>query len=140
VRLSKSAHYALLAALEMALATDPVTVARVASQHNLPEGALAKVFQMLVHAGIARGIRGAGGGYRLARPAAETNVLQVIEVFDPPTPPHSAGGPARDPVRGRIDGANRLRQLFREVDELTRATFASVTLETLTGRRRNLVP
>lgn len=123
MRLSKSARYALQAALEMALAQEPVTVAQVAKRHGLPEGALAKVFQMLVRAGIAQGTRGVGGGYRLLRPAAEINVLQLIEVFEPPRT-----APA-DPLAAPVE--RRLQQLFAEVEEGMRSTFASVSLETL---------
>jgi Rrf2 family transcriptional regulator, nitric oxide-sensitive transcriptional repressor len=124
MRLSKSAHYALQAALEMALTSEPVTVAQVAQRHHLPEGALAKVFQALVRGGIAQGTRGVGGGYRLLRPAAQISVLQVIEVFEPPR------GLQASPATGAGEG--RLQELFAEVDELTRSTFASVSLETLT--------
>ena len=46
------------------------TVAAVAAKYGIPEGALAKVFQQLVRVGLATGMRGVGGGYRLARPAS----------------------------------------------------------------------
>ena len=59
MRTSKTARYALHAALEMALAGDqPVTVAGVAAQLGLPQTALAKVFQQLVRSGLAVGTRG----------------------------------------------------------------------------------
>ncbi|GAB4156293.1 MAG: hypothetical protein Fur0037_24660 [Planctomycetota bacterium] len=118
MRLSKSARYALAAALEMATSSEPVTVSGVASRHAIPEGALAKVFQVLVRAGLAQGTRGVGGGYRLLRDASDISVLEIVELFDPP---------ARK--EGRLDP--RLRRLFEEVEEVTRSTYASVSLETL---------
>ena len=73
---------------EMALAGDkPVTVAGVAGQLGLPQTALAKVFQQLVRSGLAVGTRGIGGGYRLARPARQVSVLDVLQAFEPPHPP-----------------------------------------------------
>ena len=42
----------------------------VLSDMGVPPGALAKVFQNLVRAGIAVGVRGVGGGYVLAKPAS----------------------------------------------------------------------
>lgn len=125
MQLSKSARYALLAALEMALQPQPVTVAQVASRHRLPEGALAKVFQTLVRAGIAQGTRGVGGGYRLLQSAEAITVLQILEVFEPRRP-------AREPAA--LAAEARLQQLFAEVDETVRSTFASVSLGTLTRR------
>jgi len=132
MNLNKSTRYALYAAMEMALAgaQDTVTVSEVAGRYGVSEGALAKVFQQLVRAGIAIGTRGVGGGYRLSRPASRVTVLEVLDVFERSRPP------------GRClltDGADpcdtypacRLGRLFDEVDEMARNTFASITLETL---------
>ena len=84
MRYSKSTRYALYAAIEMAVADGPVTVAQVSKRFRIPGTALAKVMQTLVRAGIARGVRGVGGGYVLSRPPAELTTLDVIAVFDPP--------------------------------------------------------
>lgn len=130
--LSKFSRYALYATLEMARAGDrPVTVGQVAVPHHIPLTALAKVFQQLVRAGLAVGTRGIGGGYRLARPRSEITVLDVVSVFEPLRPP------GHDLLHARPDGelgpphTVTLRRLFDEVDEGTRATLASVTLDTL---------
>jgi Rrf2 family protein len=131
--LNKSTRYALYAAMEMARSWDhgSVTVARVARRYGLPAGALAKVFQRLVHSGTAVGTRGVGGGYRLARPPSRLTVLDVIGVFEPP---RQAG---RCLLEDRVDRtcdpfpACRLRELFEEVDQLTRGTLQSVSFEKL---------
>lgn len=130
--LSKFSRYALYATLEMARAGDrPVTVGQVAVPHDIPLTALAKVFQQLVRAGLAVGRRGIGGGYRLARPRSEITVLDVVSVFEPLRPP------GHDLLHARADDdleaphTVTLRRLFDEVDESTRATLASVTLDTL---------
>lgn len=129
--LSKFSRYALYATLEMARAGDqPVTVGQVAGPHRIPPTALAKVFQQLVRAGLAVGTRGIGGGYRLARPRAEITVLDVVSVFEPLRPP------GHDLLHARANGEPAphtvtLRRLLDEVDEGTRATLASVTLDTL---------
>lgn len=131
MQLNKSTRYALYAAMEMTSADgDPVTVARVAGRYDISEAALAKVFQQLVRAGLSRGTRGVGGGYRLAKSPSEITVLDVIDVFEPVPPADlclldDSGKPCRD------IGACRLKRLFDEVDVLARATFASTTLETL---------
>ncbi len=132
--ITKSTRYALYAAAEMARAGDrPTTVAGVSAQYRIPEGALAKVFQQLVRAGLATGTRGIGGGYRLARPASTLTVLDVMQVFERRRPP---GGcllhdqPAPCP-KASLCG---LHWLFSEVDELVRSTYQSVTLETLVRR------
>ncbi len=130
--LSKFSRYALYAALEMARAGDePVTVSQVAEPHRIPPTALAKVFQQLVRAGLAVGTRGIGGGYRLARPRSEISVLDVVSVFDPLRAPGDDLLHARAHAEPATPGAAALHRLFDEVDEGTRATLASVTLDTL---------
>ena len=134
MQLNKSTRYALYATMEMTSADGaPVTVARVASRYDISEAALAKVFQQLVRAGLSRGTRGVGGGYRLAKSPSEVTVLDVIDIFEPaPAADHCLLDDSGKPC-GDVDGC-RLKRLFDEVDVLTRATFASTTLETLVGR------
>ena len=132
--LNKSTRYALWAALEMARAWDDglVTVAEVAGRHRLPAGPLAKVFQQLVRSGAAVGTRGVGGGYRLARPPSRTTVLDIIRLFEPRPPAGRCFGPDHADGACGPSPACRLKRLFDEVDELTRGTLQSVSLETLT--------
>jgi Rrf2 family protein len=135
MRLSKSTRYALYAAMEMAQAGEqPVSVRQVALRYRIPAAALAKVFQQLVRSGIALGARGIGGGYRLARPASRLTVLDLIVIYEPP---RAAGQcllaeRTEEPCRDFPDC--RLRRLFDEVDEVSRSTLQSVTLETLVRR------
>lgn len=128
MKLSKSARYALHAVLELARSKEPVTTGQVAQKFTIPEGALAAVFHQLVRAGLAQGVRGIGGGYLLAKPAAEISVLQVLEIFDPPRPAGQCLVGERECV---TTPECRLRALFDEVEETARCTFASVNLETL---------
>ncbi|MCC6671018.1 MAG: Rrf2 family transcriptional regulator [Planctomycetes bacterium] len=135
MKYSKSTRYALYAAMDMAQSPEPVTVGAVAARYRIPEGALARVMQTLVRAGIAQGVRGSGGGYLLVRPAAEVTVLDVIQVFDPARPEgHCLLSDARRPDCQDTPDC-RLRRLFDEVDENARSTFASVSLETLVKRQ-----
>lgn len=125
IRLNKSTRYALYAAMEMARGGPDrhVTATAVAARYDVPSTVLAKVFQQLVRAGIAVGVRGSGGGYRLARRARDVTVFDIIDALEP----------VRTSGEGVADA--RLQTLIDEVDELARTTFASVSLETLTGVR-----
>jgi Rrf2 family protein len=134
MNVTKSTRYAVYAAAEMARAGEnPTTVAGVAARYGIPEGALAKVFQQLVRAGLATGTRGIGGGYRLARPASRITVLEVMHVFERRREP---GGCLLHETTAACPKASacELHWLFNEVDELVRCTYESVTLETLVRR------
>lgn len=139
--ITRSTRYALYAAAEMARAGDaPVTVTEVARRYHIPSGALAKVFQQLVRAGVAHGTRGIGGGYRLAAPASRITVLDVLHVFERPRPPGACMLHDKPGEHCPQASACALHWLFDEVDELVRCTYESITLETLVRRAARLRP
>jgi len=141
MNISKSTQYALYAAAEMTLAGEtPTTVAAVAARYGIPEGALAKVFQQLVRAGLATGTRGVGGGYRLARPASKITVLDVMHVFERRRAAGACLLHTRPGEPCPAESACSVQWLFHEVDELVQSTYESVTLQTLVRRRRRPGP
>src|SRR5260221_10015300 len=56
--------------------------ARLAEYHGVPAAYLAKHLQALAKAGVLETVKGARGGYRLARSPAEITVLEVVEAVD----------------------------------------------------------
>lgn len=56
--------------------------ARLAEYHGVPSAYLAKHLQSLARAGVLETVKGPHGGYRLARPATEITVLDVVEAID----------------------------------------------------------
>ena len=55
---------------------------RLAEFHGVPTAYLAKHLQAMSRAGILESVAGPRGGYRLARPAAEISILDVMEAID----------------------------------------------------------
>ena len=56
--------------------------AKLAEYHGVPSAYLAKHLQALARAEVLETVKGPRGGYRLARPAAEISVLDVVEAID----------------------------------------------------------
>ncbi|MGL5017311.1 MAG: RrF2 family transcriptional regulator [Luteolibacter sp.] len=56
--------------------------AEIAESREISQQLIAKVLTMLSRAGLVEGTRGPSGGYRLARPAAEITLLDVVKVFE----------------------------------------------------------
>jgi Rrf2 family protein len=56
--------------------------ARLAEYHGVPAAYLAKHLQAMSRAGIVEATQGPRGGYRLARPAAEISLLEIVEAID----------------------------------------------------------
>ncbi len=76
---SQTTEYAMRAMASLALKPDSlVATPELAKQTQVPANYLAKVLQQLAGADLIVGRRGVGGGYKLARPAAQINLLEVI--------------------------------------------------------------
>lgn len=59
-----------------------LTLAQLAELHAASGPYLAKHLQALSRAGVVEAVTGPNGGYRLARPAAETSLLDVVEAIE----------------------------------------------------------
>jgi Rrf2 family protein len=63
-----------------------VSAAQLAAHYDVPAGYLAKQLQALVRAGLLSATTGPRGGFRLARPADQITLLQVVEAVDGTSP------------------------------------------------------
>lgn len=76
---SLTAEYALRAMACLAqMPGQLVPTPQLAAQTKVPPNYLAKVLQLLAGSNLITGRRGVGGGYKLARPASEISLLEVI--------------------------------------------------------------
>lgn len=82
--LSKTAKYAVRAALCLAEeASDaPMPVDDIAARLDVPRNYLSKILHELARTDILDSTRGPGGGFRLARPAAELRLSDIVRHFD----------------------------------------------------------
>ena len=69
------------------LATQPESVlsaAELAERSGLEAPTVSKVLKPLAQAGLLEGFRGARGGYRLARPASQISLVEIVEAMEGP--------------------------------------------------------
>ncbi|MBZ0273322.1 Rrf2 family transcriptional regulator [bacterium] len=82
--LSKTAEYALRAVVHLAQHGGESQTARViADATHVPPDYISKILKSLARAGVVNSRRGPNGGFTLARPAREINVLSVVNAIDP---------------------------------------------------------
>jgi Rrf2 family protein len=127
VRVSAKTDYALRAAVELAAAPDdkPVKGERIARAQEIPLRFLENILMQLRHAGLVDSRRGADGGYRLARPANEVTLADVIRAIDGPL----AGVSGARPETLDFDGtAAPMRDVWIAVRASLRAVLEHVTL------------
>jgi Rrf2 family protein len=82
MRLSARVDYALRAVAELAAAEAPRTVDQLSAAQNIPNKYLESILGELRRGGLLRSQRGPDGGYRLARPAGEISIADVIRTLD----------------------------------------------------------
>nr|WP_320131490.1 Rrf2 family transcriptional regulator [uncultured Holophaga sp.] len=83
---SKATTHALRALAALEGGTGPRGAQVLAAELGLPGPYLVKVFQTLAQGGLLTAVRGAHGGFCLARPAEEVTVLDVVRLVESQEP------------------------------------------------------
>lgn len=85
----------------------PVPIAVVAERRGIPVQFLEQLFTTLRRGGLLVSQRGVKGGYRLARPADQISVLEVVQTLD-----GRIGDEAQEAGGIWADGVDALRRVF----------------------------
>jgi len=82
--LTNKARYALRAMLYLAKREGSATAAEIAEAEGIPRKFLEQVLSALKTGALVTGRRGPGGGYTLARPAAQVSFAAILRCIDGP--------------------------------------------------------
>jgi Rrf2 family protein len=130
--LSQKCKYALAALLALARAPQDelLLVSDIAEAENLPRKFLEAILLDLNRNRLVRSRRGRGGGYALAKPAAEITFGQVVRIMDGPLAPLSCVSVnyyrACDDCRD--EQACAIRRVMRRVRDAIAAELDGTTL------------
>ena len=129
MKLSRTVGCALAALVHLAGQEEPARLsgARITLAKGLPEHFLLKVLVSLARAGVLTSDRGPHGGYRLARPARDISLLEVVEAVDGPL----RGEIPRWSGSGTSDLDRRLDRVCREVALVLRGYLRGISLAEL---------
>jgi FeS assembly SUF system regulator len=84
-RITRLTDYGVLLMSELAQTEERVlNAAALAARAHLPAPSVSKILQLLLRDGLLTSVRGAGGGYRLTRPAAEISIRDIIVALEGP--------------------------------------------------------
>ncbi len=113
-----------------------VKIADVATAYGISKNHLMKVTHELALAGYLETVRGRNGGLRLARPASEINVGQLLRLTETGSALVECFNPASNTCV--LTPACQLRFLLRDAQEAFFSRLEEATLADLVGRPREL--
>lgn len=135
MKLSTKGRYGLRALADLALHSggQPVALMTIAKRQHLSDGYLESMFGALRRAGLVRSIKGAGGGYVLARPASAISVGEILNVLEGDL--SIVDEDDRDQTENSLRGCIK-RFVWDDVSEKINGVVESVMLEDLISHCR----
>ena len=142
MRLTSKGRYAVMAMADLALhggADRAVPLQEVARRQEISLSYLEQLFARMRRAGLVAGVRGPGGGYRLARAADATTVAEIIAAVNEPIKATRCEEGSTKSCIGR-SGRCIAHGLWAELGERIQGFLASVTLADILEQRFDCVP
>jgi len=123
VKVSTRGRYGLVLMMELAkgYGKGPVSLKAIAERHNLSEHYLEQLVSPLRNTGLVKSIRGAYGGYVLARKPEEITAGDIIRVLEGPI----------NPVEVEEENEPGSRHLWMRVRDSITEVLDSTTLQDL---------
>ena len=126
MHISAKAEYAMRALLTLASVDGgPRTAEQLATAQGLPVKFLENILVDLRRSSLVRSQRGHDGGYRLARPASEITVAEVLRIVDGPLAEVRGERPGQSTYEG---AAEHLQEVWVAARAALRSVLEHVTL------------
>ena len=128
MNISSRCEYAARAIVELvrnAHSEEPLTAVQMAERRQIPEKYLVHILLQLKRAGLVRSVRGAQGGYLLARPAEDISLYDIVEAID---------GPILDPLPVNDAGGVDLKAAWRDAARKIADVLRSTTMRQIVDR------
>ena len=132
MKLSTRARYGLKALIDLGLhcETEAVSIQSIAGRQNISDSYLEQLMAKLKKAGLVKSIRGAGGGYRLAKDAAEVSVGDVLRALEGDLEPATCAA-LHSEDSCEIQGSCITKYVWKKVNESMAQTVDSIMINTL---------
>ncbi len=132
LRISKLMDYGTVVLTYMAGAPSQMrSAAELAEALRLGPATVSKILKTLGQHNIVVSQRGAHGGYRLARPASEITVAQVLDALD--DQPFGLTECTANPGACAVEADCQIRTNWERINDMVRQTLESVTIADMTG-------
>jgi len=137
MRLTSKGRYAVMAMADLAAnggGERAVPLQDIAERQDLSLSYLEQLFARLRRAGLVAGVRGPGGGYRLARPATEIATAEIIDAVDEPITVTRCNPKARLGCTGKTERCIA-HDLWDELGSKIHDFLSEISLQDVVDRR-----
>lgn len=135
MKLTTRSEYALLAMVQLARAEDGayLRASDISGARRIPHKYLEQILLALKQARLLTSRKGARGGYRLARPAGNISLAEIVRRLDGAlAPTESVSRYFYEPTP--IEGERRLLEVFREIRDQVAAKLEGTSLADVSKR------
>ena len=135
MKLSTKGRYATRAMLDLALHSGerPILIKDISKRREISELYLKQLFIPLKAAGLVRAVRGARGGFILAKPPSQIKLIEIIQIMEGSTAPVDCVDDSA--ICSRSDLCIT-RGVWAEIKEAMDKVLESTTLQDLVGRQK----
>jgi Rrf2 family cysteine metabolism transcriptional repressor len=141
IRISTRGRYALRAMVDLAqhAGSEPVPRQDIAERQEISADYVAQLFRQIQAAGLVEGVKGPGGGYRLARDPATITAADVVLAVEGPVAVVHCILPCPDegPACSRVDRCPT-HLLWKQLSQTMTEVLGSVTLKDLVDQAQQL--
>ncbi len=140
MKLSTKARYAITAMMDLALHENskPVTLADISDYQGISLSYLEQLFAKLRKHKLVNGVRGPGGGYRLAKPSTELTIAEIVSAIN-----EKAGDGEKQPELAQERPSERIKldemwdclslRLYNFLNDMTLSEFVEKETDTSNG-------
>jgi Rrf2 family transcriptional regulator, iron-sulfur cluster assembly transcription factor len=139
MQMTTKGRFAVVAMMDVAVRStnDPISLSAIARRRKISLSYLEQLFGKLRRSGLVRSVRGPGGGYVLALPAASISVADIVIAVDDST---ELGQDDMDDEFEQGKGRCDTSQLWRDIHAKAIEILGAISLKSLALQQQRNVP
>ena len=140
MKLSTKGRYGLRALIDLAQFSEvePVSIGSIAARQGISERYLEQLMALMKKAGLIKSIRGAGGGYVLARDAKDISVGDVLRALEGNLEPVECPAFQENGEGCEASGSCVTKYVWKKINESINQTVDEMKIDTLVSESKSL--
>ena len=140
MKLSTKGRYGLRALIDLAQFSEvePVSIGSIAARQGISERYLEQLMALMKKAGLIKSIRGAGGGYVLAKDARDISVGDVLRALEGNLEPVECPAFQENGEGCEASGSCVTKYVWKKINESINQTVDEMKIDTLVSESKSL--